>query len=117
MLFGLLDSSVIRVPGSRDALTVLLCADQRMWSYYAFMVITGRSSEETSHTGWYAAKARNTEGVDAFADAESGHDFRQIGLWRNCGTGLAAASIANGSILDSRGCHAVLPKKFPSGAL
>jgi hypothetical protein len=32
MLFGLLDSSVIRVPGSRDALTVLLSANQRMWS-------------------------------------------------------------------------------------
>jgi membrane protein YqaA with SNARE-associated domain len=42
ILLGLLDSSVIPVPGSMDALTVLLSANQRVWwPYYAFLATTG----------------------------------------------------------------------------
>jgi membrane protein YqaA with SNARE-associated domain len=39
---GLLDSSVVPLPGSMDALTIILAADQkRLWLYYAFMATVG----------------------------------------------------------------------------
>lgn len=39
---GILDSSVIPLPGSMDALTVVLAASQReLWPYYAFMATVG----------------------------------------------------------------------------
>jgi len=39
---GLLDSSVIPLPGSMDALTIVLAAAQReLWPYYAFMATLG----------------------------------------------------------------------------
>ena len=42
IVLGILDSSIIPIPGSMDAATILLCADQRKWwPYYAFMATTG----------------------------------------------------------------------------
>lgn len=42
ILLGLLDNSVVPVPGSMDVLTVVLSADQRdWWPYYAFMATAG----------------------------------------------------------------------------
>jgi len=42
ILLGLIDNSVVPVPGSMDVLTVVLSADQRdWWPYYAFMATTG----------------------------------------------------------------------------
>jgi membrane protein YqaA with SNARE-associated domain len=39
---GILDSSVIPLPGSMDALTIILSADQReLWPYFAFMATLG----------------------------------------------------------------------------
>jgi membrane protein YqaA with SNARE-associated domain len=39
---GLLDSSVIPIPGSMDLLTIVLSArQQNLWFYYAFMATTG----------------------------------------------------------------------------
>ena len=39
---GLLDSSVIPVPGSMDVLTILLAArDEKLWFYYALMATAG----------------------------------------------------------------------------
>src|SRR5713101_2547348 len=39
---GLLDSSVIPLPGSMDVLTILLAArDQHLWFYYALMATAG----------------------------------------------------------------------------
>src|ERR1700723_4274076 len=42
ILLGLLDSSVIPVPGSMDAMTIVLSAHQRTWwPYYAVMATAG----------------------------------------------------------------------------
>lgn len=42
MLLGLLDNSLIPVPGSMDALTIVLAAaQQEWWPYYALMATTG----------------------------------------------------------------------------
>ncbi|HEV2615975.1 MAG TPA: VTT domain-containing protein [Candidatus Acidoferrales bacterium] len=42
ILLGLLDNSVIPVPGSMDALTIVLAAHQRqLWPYYALMATAG----------------------------------------------------------------------------
>jgi len=42
ILLGLIDSSVIPVPGSMDAMTIVLSAHQReWWPYYAFMATVG----------------------------------------------------------------------------
>src|SRR5271155_6254049 len=42
ILLGLIDSSVIPVPGSRDAMTIVLSAHQRTWwPYYAVMATVG----------------------------------------------------------------------------
>lgn len=42
ILLGLLDSSVVPVPGSMDALTIVLSANApRLWPYYAVMAILG----------------------------------------------------------------------------
>jgi membrane protein YqaA with SNARE-associated domain len=42
ILLGLLDNSVVPVPGSMDVLVVVLSADQRdWWPYYAFMATAG----------------------------------------------------------------------------
>ena len=42
ILLGLLDNSVIPVPGSMDALTIVLAAHQRqLWPYYAIMATAG----------------------------------------------------------------------------
>src|SRR3979411_3088602 len=39
---GLLDSSVVPLPGSMDVLTIVLAArDARLWPYYAFMATAG----------------------------------------------------------------------------
>ena len=42
ILLGLLDNSVIPLPGSMDALTIVLAAHQRqLWAYYAAMATAG----------------------------------------------------------------------------
>jgi membrane protein DedA with SNARE-associated domain len=42
VLLGLLDNSVVPVPGSMDALTIVLAANQRkLWVYYAAMATVG----------------------------------------------------------------------------
>jgi hypothetical protein len=42
ILLGIVDSSVIPVPGSMDAVVILLSADHRpWWPYYAFMATLG----------------------------------------------------------------------------
>ena len=42
ILLGLLDNSVIPLPGSMDVFTIVLSADQReRWPYYAFMATVG----------------------------------------------------------------------------
>src|ERR1700728_5016154 len=42
ILLGLIDSSVIPVPGSMDAMTIVLSAHQRTWwPYYAVMAAVG----------------------------------------------------------------------------
>ncbi|MGH9828713.1 MAG: hypothetical protein ACREDR_36290, partial [Blastocatellia bacterium] len=42
ILLGLLDNSVIPMPGSMDALTIVLAAHQRqLWLYYALMATAG----------------------------------------------------------------------------
>jgi membrane protein YqaA with SNARE-associated domain len=60
---GLLDNSVVPVPGSMDALTVLLAAQQRqLWWYYALMATLG------SVIGGYATyQLGRKEGQEAIA--------------------------------------------------
>lgn len=42
IVLGLIDSSVIPIPGSMDALTIILSAQQRdLWPYYALMATIG----------------------------------------------------------------------------
>ena len=42
ILLGLLDNSLIPLPGSTDVVTILLAAHHRQpWIYYAFMATTG----------------------------------------------------------------------------
>src|SRR6202041_2925287 len=42
ILLGLLDSSIVPIPGSMDAMTIILAADQRTWwPYYAVMATIG----------------------------------------------------------------------------
>jgi membrane protein DedA with SNARE-associated domain len=42
IILGLIDSSVIPIPGSMDALTIILAAKQRtLWPYFAFMATLG----------------------------------------------------------------------------
>jgi membrane protein YqaA with SNARE-associated domain len=42
IVLGLIDSSVIPIPGSMDALTIILAAKQRnLWPYFAFMATLG----------------------------------------------------------------------------
>src|ERR1700751_6146897 len=42
IVLGLIDNSVIPVPGSMDALTIILSANQRkLWPYYALMATIG----------------------------------------------------------------------------
>ena len=49
---GLLDSSVIPLPGSMDVLTIFLSAGKpELWLYYAFMATVGSVIGATSPTG------------------------------------------------------------------
>jgi membrane protein DedA with SNARE-associated domain len=77
ILLGLLDNSVVPVPGSMDALTVVLAANQRdWWPYYAAMATVGsliggyltyriarREGKERLETRLSRGKMKKVEGV------------------------------------------------------
>src|SRR6266852_2600306 len=56
---GLLDSSVIPLPGSMDVLTIVLSARKpQLWVYYALMATVGSVIGASSLTGWLAKGGR-----------------------------------------------------------
>jgi membrane protein YqaA with SNARE-associated domain len=74
ILLGLIDSSVIPVPGSMDAMTIILSAHQRtLWMYYAVMATVG------SVTGAYITYriARN-RGEKALNDRLSAQNVKRV---------------------------------------
>jgi membrane protein YqaA with SNARE-associated domain len=74
ILLGLIDSSVIPVPGSMDAMTIILSAHQRtLWMYYAVMATIG------SVTGAYITYriARN-RGEKALNDRLSAQNVKRV---------------------------------------
>jgi membrane protein YqaA with SNARE-associated domain len=82
ILLGLIDSSAIPIPGSMDALTIVLSAEQReLWPYYALMATIG------SVLGGYLTYrlARRTQGKAALAlkvsrsNMKKAHDI--FGKW------------------------------------
>lgn len=82
ILLGLIDSSAIPIPGSMDALTIVLAAEQReLWPYYALMATIG------SVLGGYLTYrlARRTQGKAALAlkvsrsNMKKAHDI--FGKW------------------------------------
>jgi membrane protein YqaA with SNARE-associated domain len=56
---GLLDSSVIPLPGSMDILAIVLSARKKeLWLYYALMATIGSVIGGTPPTGWLAKAGR-----------------------------------------------------------
>jgi hypothetical protein len=89
IVLGLIDSSVIPIPGSMDALTIILAAKQRtLWPYFAFMATLG------------------TQDL-ASADKPSHKGVREMGIRRSPDSSAAAASGSDGSVLDCRRRNAV----------
>ena len=87
ILLGLIDSSVIPVPGSMDAMTIVLSAHQRTWwPYYAMMATVG------SVVGAYLTYrlARN-RGEKALNDRLSKRNAKKVvGVFERWGFGAIA---------------------------
>jgi hypothetical protein len=116
ILLGLIDSSVIPVPGSMDAMTIVLSAHQRTWwPYYAVMATVG------SVIGAYVTYrlARN-RGEKALHDRLSKRNAKKVvGVFERWGfgaiAGAASPADADGSVCDRGGGVAVFAEEIPGG--
>ena len=114
IILGLIDSSVIPIPGSMDAMTIVLAArDRALWPYYAAMATLG------SVTGAYLTyRISRKQGEKALKDRLSPRNVKKVtggvrtlGIWGDRGSRAFAAADADGSICDCGGCTAVLLQK------
>jgi membrane protein YqaA with SNARE-associated domain len=81
ILLGLIDSSAVPIPGSMDALTIVLAAEQReLWPYYALMATIG-----SVFGGYLTFRLARTQGKAALAhklsrsNMKKAHDI--FGKW------------------------------------
>ena len=97
ILLGLLDNSVIPVPGSMDALTVVLSAGQRgWWAYYALMATTG-----SMLGGYVTYRLARQEGKGRFGNTLKPSQMKRVQeIFERWGFGAIAVS-------------ALLPPPFP----
>ena len=116
---GLLDSSVIPLPGSMDILTIILSARKKeLWLYYALMATIG------SVIGGYAtyrlARKGGKETLERkFPSRTLEKVYRISGRWGLCGYRhrcLAATACAHGSISLCRRRNAIFHGKISGGA-
>jgi len=111
---GLLNSSVIPLPGSMDVLTIVLSAgNQGLWLYYALMATFG--SVIGGFVTYRLARKVRKETLERKFPArrlEKVHkDLQAMGLWRHRHRRLAATASAHGSISLCRGRHAIFREK------
>src|SRR6266404_6760412 len=115
---GLLDSSVVPLPGSMDVATILLSArDKRLWFYYATMATLGsvlggfltyriaRRGGEQALTKRFSKK-RVEKVVNTF-------DFRTLGLRCHRCSRAAPAAISVRAFRDRRRRYAVFANQIP----
>src|SRR5215469_7319972 len=115
---GLLDSSIIPLPGSMDLLTIVLSARQQsLWFYYAFMATAGsvlgasltyklarKSGKETLHRRlrhWRMDKVREM--------------FARWGFSTVAVPALMPTAGANGSVRSCCGRHAISSEEVSNG--
>jgi membrane protein YqaA with SNARE-associated domain len=81
ILLGLIDSSVIPVPGSMDAMTIVLSAHQRTWwPYYAVMATLG--SVVGAHVTYRLARNRGEKALnDRFSKRNAKKVVRTFERW------------------------------------
>jgi membrane protein YqaA with SNARE-associated domain len=87
ILLGLLDNSVVPVPGSMDALTVVLAANQRdWWPYYAAMATVG-----SLVGGYLTYRIARREGKARLATRLSRNKMKKVeGIFERWGFGAIA---------------------------
>ena len=76
---GLLDSSVIPLPGIMDVLTIVLAArDAKLWPYYAVMATVG-----SVLGGFVTYRLARKGGKESLAESSNDGDLRPL-LFRRC---------------------------------
>ena len=113
---GLLDSSVIPLPGSMDILTIVLSARKKeLWLYYALMATIG--SVIGGYVTYRLARKGGKETLERKFPARTlDKVYRIFGRWgyrRRC---LAATASAHGSICLRRRRNAIFGGKISGGA-
>ncbi len=111
IVLGLIDNSVIPVPGSMDALTIILSANQRkLWPYYALMATIGSVIGGYRHLPHFISSRQRRNGTQIFPQTDQqGHEnIREVGFWRSFDSCDASAAGAHGSISHRSGRYAIL---------
>ena len=116
---GLLDSSVIPLPGTLDVATILLSARQgQLWLYYALNGDCRFGDRRLCYLPPRSQRRERSARTQIFAQ-ESGQslrDLRTMGVRRDCHPCFAAASFAHGSISACGRRHAISGEKIPGCA-
>jgi hypothetical protein len=115
---GLLDNSVIPLPGSMDVLTIVLSArKQELWLYYALMATIGSVIGGYVTCDLLAEEGRKRSNASFRPDLREGlQNIRALGLWDYRHRCLAATDGVNGSISLCRRRNAIFRGEIPSGA-
>jgi membrane protein YqaA with SNARE-associated domain len=89
ILLGIVDNSVIPVPGSMDALTIVLAANQRdWWPYYAAMATAG-----SLLGGYLTYRLAQKEGADKIEKRVPGKTWRKVqSTFKRWGFGAVATA-------------------------
>src|SRR6266403_2963853 len=108
---GLLDSSVIPLPGSMDVLTIVLSAgNQGLWLYYALMATVG--SVIGGFVTYRLARKGGKETLERKFPARRLEKVYRV--FRRWGFGASATASAHGSISLCRGRHSLRTNTRPA---
>ncbi len=111
IVLGLIDNSVIPVPGSMDALTIILSANQRkLWPYYALDGHDRLGHRWLRHLPHRIPTRQGRNGAQIFPQTDQqGHEnIREVGFWRSFDSCDASAASADGSISHRSRRYAIL---------
>jgi membrane protein YqaA with SNARE-associated domain len=115
---GLLDSSIIPLPGSMDVLTIVLAArDATLWPYYALMATVGSVLGGVRDLPAGAQGRERIAGAQGFSeDVEEGlRNLRTMGICGHSYTGAAATTDAPGALCAGCGGHAIFREQILVG--
>src|SRR6266404_5825994 len=111
---GLLDSSVIPLPGSMDVLTIILSAhNQELWLYYALMATLG--SVMGGYITYRLARKGGKETLETQVPRQDAREhlqhIRAMGFWSYRHRRLVATACAHGCLYARRRRDAILRQK------